>query len=141
MNRLLTTTLAAILRAKVVKISAVIPGTDDGIDEWSACSGRLVLRFVRNDYLYVGTTPLADNICYSAGGQAQCHVFTEDATLEQFDTLVVNSGAHWRTDQEFAPAMSTAAEVLSSSMKRIHGGDAVFVVRNTVPGHWNCTAR
>jgi len=143
LTRLLTTTLAAILRADLVTASGYPTlNNADGIDEWSACMGELVLRFVRNDYLYVGTTPLNGNTCFNqAGEKAECFVFADDAMLAQFDTLVVNSGAHRRTDEEFAPTMSTAAEVLTSSMKRIHGDDALLVVRNTVPGHWNCSER
>ena len=142
MNRILTTTLAAVLRADLIKASSPVPGVGDGIDQWSACSGELVVRFVRNDYLYLNTTRLAHDACFNQQGvKAECYVFTEDETLEQFDTLVVNNGAHPRTDEEFDPAMRTAAKMLSSSMKRIHGKDALLIVRNTAPGHWGCTDR
>ncbi|CAM9961222.1 unnamed protein product, partial [Scytosiphon promiscuus] len=37
--------------------------------------------------------------------------------------------------------MATASKVLTASMKRLHGGKAILMVRNTLPGHWECTER
>lgn len=142
MTRLLTTTLAAVLQAKLVQVDADFEGNGDGIDEWSACGGKLTVRYVRNDYLEMQALPFPNNECYNMdGGHAQCHTFATDETLSQFDTLVVNSGAHPRSDAEYAAKMTAAATVLSTSMKRIHGEGAILVVRNTVPGHWNCIPR
>jgi len=42
----------------------------------------------------------------------------------------------------FREQMQAAAEALTASMHRLHGeGGAILVVRNTVPGHWECVER
>ncbi len=65
-----------------------------------------------------------------------------DATLRQFDTMVVNSGAHPRDPKLFREQMHAAADALTGTMHRLHGEDgAILVVRNTVPGHWECVQR
>lgn len=66
----------------------------------------------------------------------------DDATLEDYDTLVVNSGAHILRGgmDAYADMMSNASSALTASMRRLHGYDALLVVRNTTPGHWNCEA-
>lgn len=106
------------------------------------------LRFMRNDVLDARTKPRYRSLqCEeSVGGEflnnTRCRIFATDATLREFDTLVVNSGAHPRPAAEFSREMEAAAKALTSSMKRLHGEDqAILVVRNTVPGHWGCTER
>ncbi|CAN0163866.1 unnamed protein product, partial [Hapterophycus canaliculatus] len=66
----------------------------------------------------------------------------DDATLEQYDTLVINSGAHVVRGgmAAYADMMSQASSTLTASMRRLHGDEAILVVRNTPPGHWNCEA-
>lgn len=66
--------------------------------------------------------------------------FPGDPVLEEYDTLVVNSGAHVVEGgmSAYESSMSEAAASLTESMRRLHGDDAVLVVRNTSPGHWNC---
>lgn len=130
LTRLATTTLASVLRAKPIDIGLFG-------DEWEACGGELKVQFIRNDLLDVGTTPplvIPNN--------AHWKLFAADEILREFDTLVVNSGAHPRPAAQFGQQMDAAAEVLTSSMNRLHGkNNAILVVRNTVPGHWGCTER
>lgn len=61
----------------------------------------------------------------------------DDATLSQFDTLVVNAGAHLRSGalEAYGSMMKSASESLTSAMRRLHGDNAILVVRNIVPGH------
>ena len=114
-------------------------------DEWSACDGKLTVTFMRNDYLDARTSPFNTVHCEDENrmpvSASHCGVFADNNTLENFDTLVVNSGAHPRPGDVYGPAMRVASESLSASMKSLHGGDAILIVRNTTPGHWDCTAR
>ena len=138
LTRLSTTTLAAILRAEPFTVSQLE-------DEWSACGGKLRVRFMRNDFLDVRTSSFGSVQCKLESGKAadntRCIVFADDGTLEKFDTLVVNSGAHPRPGKEYGPAMKVVSESLAASMKLIHGDDVMLIARNTVPGHWGCTER
>ncbi|CAB1111938.1 unnamed protein product [Ectocarpus sp. CCAP 1310/34] len=141
LTRLSTTTLASILRAKSLT-------ADLYKDDWEACGGKVKLRFMRNDVLDTRTKPRYRSVrCEESVGGAlvnntRCRIFATDATLREFDTLVVNSGAHPRPAAEFGREMEASAKALTSSMKRLHGEDkAILVVRNTVPGHWGCTER
>lgn len=138
LTRLSTTTLAAVLRAEPVTTSQLK-------DEWSACGGKLRVSFMRNDFLDVRTSAFDGVQCKLRGGKAadntRCVVFAKHSTLENFDTLVVNSGAHPRPGEEYGPAMRVASESLAVTMKLLHGDDAVLIARNTVPGHWGCTER
>ena len=103
------------------------------------------MRFMRNDFLDVRTSPFGTVQCRLKNGttadNTRCTVFADKGTLEKFDTLVVNSGAHPRPGEEYGPAMRAASESLAATMKLLHGDDAVLIARNTVPGHWGCTER
>eukprot|EP00752_Nemacystus_decipiens_P006289 g5669.t1 len=142
LTRLMTTTLATVLRADGVS-------TDTFKDNWQACGGDLKVRFMRNDYLDTRTAPRYKSLLceqgVGGGPQAEntrCRIFATDETLGEFDTLVVNSGAHPRGAPEYGRQMDAAAEALTEAMHRLHGRDrAVLVVRNTAPGHWGCTER
>ena len=70
-----------------------------------------------------------------------CTTFANDEVLSEFDTLVVNSGAHRPKGglRGYEEMMTTASAELEASMKRLHGEDAILVVRNTSPGHGNCS--
>jgi len=70
-----------------------------------------------------------------------CLTFANDTVLADFDTLVVNSGAHRPKGglPGYAEMMAAASTSLEASMKRLHGEDAILVVRNTSPGHGNCS--
>lgn len=63
----------------------------------------------------------------------------DDSVLGKYDTLVVNSGAHRRTGgiEAYGEMMKISSAILTASMDRLHGHDAILVVRNTVPGHGN----
>lgn len=139
----MTTTLATVLRAEAVSI-------DTFKDNWEACGGALNVRFMRNDFLDPRTEPRYKTLQCEGGfggtgppvDNTRCRIFATDETLEEFDTLVVNSGAHPRPAAEFGRQMDAAAETLTNSMNRLHGkGKAIMVVRNTTPGHWGCTER
>lgn len=114
-------------------------------DVWSACDGEVTVAFSRNDYLDTRAGKFGTNMCESPSGHpaenTMCSVFADDGTLAKFDTLVVNSGAHYRKTKEYGPAMALTGRVLADSMRRLHGDDAILVARNTPPGHWNCTKR
>eukprot|EP00903_Cladosiphon_okamuranus_P011478 g10810.t1 len=136
---------------------------DDLTFSFEACDSALKLVHVRNDYLdcrteeegsppdtldiFNGThqdEPFRDDgqcdVTYKRMA-ARCLAFADDGTLGQFDTVVVNSGAHPRPREEYRLAMETASETIGAAMKRLHGDRAVLVVRNTVPGHWGCEKR
>eukprot|EP00903_Cladosiphon_okamuranus_P013819 g12861.t1 len=142
LTRLMTTTLAMVLRAEGVY-------NDSFKDNWEACGGKLTVRFMRNDFLDARTEPRYKSFkCETGlGGGApventRCRIFAFDEILGEFDTLVVNTGAHPREAPEFARQTEAAAEMLTEKMHRLHGKDkAVLVVRNTSPGHWDCTQR
>lgn len=114
-------------------------------DVWSACGGELTVGFMRNDYLDARKKKFGADACLDSKGKPAdntvCVVFADDDTLEKFDTLVVNSGAHFREAREYGSAMKLASHALAGSMKRLHGDDAILVVRNTPPGHWHCAKR
>lgn len=141
LTRLSTTTLASVLRAKPLE-------NDMWKDVWEACGGDLKVTFIRSDCLDARAAPdFASNQCEEFPGgpvmsQFFCQLFGTDEILREFDTLVVNSGAHPRPADQFGREMDAAADALTSSMNRLHGKDkAILVVRNTVPGHWGCTER
>ncbi|CAN0336237.1 unnamed protein product, partial [Ectocarpus sp. 12 AP-2014] len=100
--------------------------------------GALTLSWYRNDYLDTRTDGFDTVHCEDPDLSAsRCVVFADDATLIQFDTLVVNAGAHRRSGglEAYGSMMMNASESLTSSMRRLHGDNAILVVRNTVPGH------
>lgn len=72
-----------------------------------------------------------------------CYVDEDDAVLSEYDTLVVNAGAHRRTGgiDAYGDMMEVASNTLTTSMKRLHGDNAILIVRNTVPGHGNAYSR
>lgn len=142
----MTTALASMLRAN----STIGGGDKKCHDEWSACDGALTVRFQRNDFLDPSTERIYDNKtqvfdqyhCQRPDySNTRCTVFADDEILGGFDTLVVNSGAHVRPPEEFGPAIEAASEVITKSMRRLHGEDAILVVRNTATGHWECNER
>lgn len=148
------TTLASILRAETI-----VSGSDQRChDEWSACGGSLKIVFQRNDFLDTRTERRFEN--NSRGfdqkhcvrpdlSKTRCTIFADDDTLREFDTLVVNSGAHPRTPAKYGPAMEEASQKIGQAMRRLHSGEddesgdegPILVVRNTVPGHWECNER
>ena len=128
LTRLMTITLASILGA-----------VDKGDDVWDACDGGTTIKCMRNDYLDTGnTTGKCVHLDGTNGVNAHCNVFADDYTLSSFDTLVVNSGAHPREYDEFSIAMDASGKYLSERMKHFHGDKAIYVARNTPPGHWGC---
>lgn len=139
----MTTTLASILRAETI----VTAEPDNRChDEWLACDGALKVTFQRNDFLNAQqntTSPFMGLHCeYPDVSDTRCTIFGDDATLEGFDTIVVNSGAHPRPADRYGPAMGTASKKIAASMRRLHGeADTILVVRNTIPGHWDCNER
>lgn len=135
----MSTTLASILRA-----DTVVAGADNRChDEWLACNGALNVTFQRNDFLDTRTDRGFNGMHCEVPDMSstRCTIFADNDTLSRFDTLVVNSGAHPRPAARYGPAMEVASKTIASSMKTLHGGDAVLVVRNTVPGHWDCNKR
>ncbi|CAM9571411.1 unnamed protein product [Ectocarpus sp. 8 AP-2014] len=129
-------TLAAVLRATLVKHVHLT------MDTYSACDGALTLSWYRNDFLDTRTDGFDTVHCEEPDvSMSHCMVFagmySNDATLSQFDTLVVNAGAHLRSGEleAYGSMMKSASESLTSSMRRLHGDNAILVVRNTVPGH------
>lgn len=133
----MTVTLGSILGAKLLEAH------HEG-DRWSACDGELQVRFIRNDYLDVRTEgTFATGKCEHPNGKPAdntlCMVFAADGTLKDFDVLIVNSGAHPRDFGEYTREMTKTSRFLAQQMERLHGKDHAFLVlRNTVPGHWNC---
>lgn len=61
----------------------------------------------------------------------------DDSILGAYDTLVVNAGAHRRRGgiKAYGEMMRNASTSLAASMERLHGDEAIMIVRNTVPGH------
>lgn len=139
-------TLAGVLRAEREKPRVELLVEDDNgpmpID-WIACEGALRFSFYRNDHLDARDEPFESRSCPDNTTGSQCRVFGSDSVLRRFDTLVVNSGAHTRRGgvEEYGETMRNASHKLTSSMRRLHGEDAILVVRNTVPGHSDCVER
>ncbi|CAN0128968.1 unnamed protein product [Ectocarpus fasciculatus] len=128
-------TLRAVLRATRVKHVHL------KMDTYSACDGALKLSWYRNDFLDTRLdgwdTPHCEEPDMSI---SQCMVFAgmcNDATLSQYDTLLVNAGAHRELGgvEGYGSIIKTASEFLTASMRRLHGDNAILMVRNTVPGH------
>lgn len=139
-------TLAGVLRAEVVDppMEPMVKGDEGPVPiDWIACDGDLRFTFYRNDYLDARDKPFEARTCLDDNTSAQCRVFASDPVLRQYDTLVVNSGAHTRRGgpEEYGETMRNASRKLTSSMRRLHGEDAILVVRNTVPGHPDCVER
>ncbi|CAM9986379.1 unnamed protein product, partial [Hapterophycus canaliculatus] len=126
-------TLAAVLRATVVEHVHLTS------DTFSACNGKLAFAWYRNDYLDARTDGFDTIHCEEPDVSmlSAVDVLADDSTLSQFDTLIVNAGAHKRSGglPAYGAMMKAASERLTSSMKRLHGENVVLVVRNTVPGH------
>lgn len=141
----MATSLASALRADSTRDMQRGAENDNDIGpaHWSACGGQLNVAYYRNDFLDTRTDPFPSVHCEEDNTVSRCATFADDGTLGEYDTLVVNAGAAkiWGNRDAYAAAMSTAAKTLSSSMRRLHGDKAIMVVRNTVPGHWDCNAR
>jgi len=132
-------TLSAVLRAEVVDARSGEFST-----YFSACGGELKFASKRNDYLETRTTEFQGRHCRVPDVAAtRCVPFATDEILAEFDTLVVNAGAHKMSGgiEDYRSQMKNSSEDLSASMRRLHGDDAILVVRNTVPGHWECDKR
>lgn len=162
-------TLALMMGATAITSSDSAGNALEGVQQdltfsWEACDGALKFVHKRNDYLDCRTEeegssspgvlehldvthedePFRDDgecdVTYK-GMAARCLAFADDDTLAQFDTVVVNSGAHPRPLEEYRLAMEAASDTIGAAMKRLHGDRALLVVRNTVPGHWGCEKR
>lgn len=136
LSEIMTQTLAGVLRADAVSRVGFI-------HNFSACGGELKFAWYRNDLLDVRRTEFESIHCALKDvSDTRCTVFATDSVLEQFDTLVVNAGAHSLAGgmSAFREMMMAAGADLTSSMDRLHD-NAVTVVRNTVPGHWECHDR
>lgn len=132
----MTRTLASILGANFVS-------NPQSNLNFSACGGALKISWYRNDVLDVsGTTKWDSDYCNTLKTLC-CVVFAKDSVLERFDTVVVNAGVHPMAGgvSEYERRMTTASEALNSSLKRLHGDSGIFVVRNSLPGHWECSDR
>ncbi|CAN0037514.1 unnamed protein product [Ectocarpus fasciculatus] len=113
--------------------------------KWGACNGEVKIAFYRSDFLDTTTwrNAFLDGLCDLRNPKrgAKCDVFADDETLKEYDTVIINSGAHPRSLDEYRETMETASKELTASMKRLHGDDALLIVRNTPPGHGGCTER
>lgn len=109
---------------------------------FSACGGKMKLSWYRSDVLDVGTTNYTTNYCNRLKTSC-CVIFARDSILRRYDTVVVNAGAHPTRGgvSEYEQMMTSASEALTSSLKRLHGDNGIFVVRNSLPGHWECGIR
>ena len=135
----MTATLSAVLRGEVIKSRSEYLST-----YLSACGGELKFASKRNDFIDTRTTEFHDARCEVPDVSAtRCVPFATDEILAEFDTLVVNAGAHRMVGgiEAYRSQMKNSSEDLSASMRRLHGDDAILVVRNTVPGHWGCDDR
>lgn len=135
----MSVTLAAVLQAEIIS-SERRPFAN----YLSACGGKLRYAALRNDFLDTSTAGFDHHHCeHAQHNDTRCTVFAKDSLLSEFDTLVVNSGAHQMTGglEAFRTMMGISSEELTASMKRLHGDDAILVVRNTTPGHWGCSRR
>ena len=147
MTRIMTSTLASVLRAKVRppgEEEEKIDGQARPADRWSACGGKLNLTFIRNDLLDPRTVEYEGIHCETHDvSNSRCVTFALESIFKDTDTLVVNSGAHKRTGgwDAYGDAMKVSSVSLTALMKRLHGDNAILVVRNTVPGHWGCEKR
>lgn len=131
-------TLAGLLRAELLSSQRNFRRS------YSACGGALKFEWYRNDYLDVRTSKFETVHCTVKDiSSTRCIVFATDAILGQFDTLIVNSGAHAMRGgmSEYQQRMTTSSASLTASMKRLHGDNAILMVRNTVPGQWECQQR
>lgn len=111
-------------------------------NKWTACDGALNVHFYRSDDLNPRTEEDKFQSCVYDGVNF-CITFANDEILGEFDTLVVNAGAHLpgKGLDAYAATMEAASTSLEASMRRLHGDDAILVVRNTPPGHGNCAER
>lgn len=139
-------TLGAVLQAEMVQTDLEAEEDHAGGPmqmDFTACGGALHFSFRRNDYLDTRDDPFPSTKCVDDDFGALCIVFASDAVLSQFDTLVVNSGAHPRHGGagEYGKAMRDASQKVTASMERLHGDKATLIVRNTVPGHPHCGER
>lgn len=142
-TNLMAITLVSVLRATSEPVQSYYQLSN--ARKWGACNGEVKVAFYRNDFLDTTTWPNAfwDGFCdmRSPKRNAQCEVFADDETLKGYDTVIINSGAHPRSLDEYRETMETARNELTASMKRLHGDDALLIVRNTPPGHGGCTER
>ncbi|CAM9357325.1 unnamed protein product [Scytosiphon promiscuus] len=136
LTREFSITLASILRAKLNSTGS------RGPDEWMACDGELPVKFIRNDFLDLRSDFVEGNLCRE-GAFDRCFVFADDSILEASDVVVVNSGAHLTPGgmHSYEEKMKAVSARLTSSMERLHGDNATLVVRNTSPGHSDCTEK
>lgn len=107
------------------------PPTPEGVDEETEGGGRTGVE----------GAAVPSGASVAASRNTRCIVFADDATLSRFDTLVLNSGAHPAPMEEYRAVVGAAGSTVTASMRRLHGDRAIMIVRNTVPGHWNCTSR
>lgn len=81
------------------------------------------------------TTKVLNQIRFFTRHEIALHA--DDSVLGEYDTLVVNAGQHRSLGgmEEYGEMMRNASAFLTPAMERLHGDDAILVVRNTVPGH------
>ncbi|CAN0117528.1 unnamed protein product, partial [Ectocarpus sp. 8 AP-2014] len=101
------------------------------------------ISFYRNDYLDILTKSVRATQCDGEDHFSKCIAFAQDPILRRFDTLVVNSGTHPTAGgiDAYRKKMNATSAVLTASMTRLHGENAILVIRNTSPGHSECLKR
>ncbi|CAN0202375.1 unnamed protein product, partial [Laminaria digitata] len=127
LTRIMTSTLASILRAEVRPPGENEERVDGEIrqgDRWSACGGKLNITFIRNDFLEPRTVEYEGQHCEPHDiSKSRCVTFALTSILREVDTLVVNSGAHKRRGgwEAYGDAMRVSSASLTALMKRFHG--------------------
>ena len=122
------------------------------VDVWSTCAGRVIVQFVRSDWLLTRTdfatldrttAPLASNgfpcnaplRSLDERVPARCMPWASEAFLRHFGVLFLNSGAHAQpSEADYATTLAAAA----AFVKRHAPPSARLIYRTTVPGHLNC---
>lgn len=116
---------------------ASIGGVCEGQKMCMACGG-IPFEWRANAYLDTQDIPFSKcSLDESISPRSTCESFATREILEKYDVIVMNSGAHYREDVEFVPAMENAALMVSNIMNEIHE-KPLMIWRNTIPGHGGC---
>ena len=99
---------------------------------WRICNGTQKVAFIRNDALTIAHYPLDGTLCNERHNTI-CRTWATAKILSTFSIIVLNTGAHYRTDENLMKEVSEAANYLKQ-YEKTH----TIVYRNSVPGHANC---
>lgn len=123
---------ALFFRTLIASIGGEKVSTSGNDNKWVACNG-VNFTLVWNGYL----DHRVDQEWCQTPHETLCVPFASPDILKDYDVLIMNTGAHYRTDDVLIPNMESTASIVSDIMFELHD-NPLLIYRNTVPGHKEC---